>query len=103
MYAGYHPDAYWVPPKCHTNPISTATSLRHISEGSDDASRESDENEESAIEMKAATGERNDNQTTELERLRGIVEKQGAIMEQMLQEQCRLNETIQEMLRAPKQ
>jgi hypothetical protein len=102
MYAGYHPDSYWHPPaKCPTSSPSTDNScgtLRHISEG--DNSDGEEEIEEEIRDRVDSLDKSNgiNNETSELVRLRGIVEKQGKIMEKMLQEQCRLNETMQQMM-----
>lgn len=104
MYAGFHPDAYWKPPAKRQGSTASVGSgfggLKYITESDSEGENEGDEIKD---EMETSNGSRgNVNQTPELEKLRSIVEQQGTIMEHMLTEQRRLNETIQGMLKVSK-
>lgn len=109
MYAGFHPDAYWKPPTKRQSSIASAESgfgsLGYIAESDLEVEKQDGNDGIKEREMVELSNVSNGNDTesrTELEKLGRIVEQQGTIMEQMLTEQRRLNETIQGLLKVSK-
>ena len=105
IYSGFHPDSFWKPPRAlqprHDQKMSSQSPDHDDMSTIKEASFRSESGSPSESE-KPVDGNKGNNNTgghKEMnEHLRSIVEQQGRMMEQMMNEQKRLNRALEKVL-----